>query len=101
MEYCFETVAIATDILVFLLSEILYCRGESPSITSEITKKVSETVISVTSGPAVAPRPVRHVVPKGIEDFDALHQDDPNQVGNYAHEIFEYLKSREVSQVSG
>lgn len=35
-------------------------------------------------------------VPDGVSDFDKDNWSDPFQVSNYAMDIFNYLKSREV-----
>lgn len=38
-----------------------------------------------------------HRVPKGVVDFDKENWSDPFQVSNYAMDIFNYYKTREVS----
>lgn len=37
-----------------------------------------------------------HKVPEGVADFDKENWNDITQVSNYAMDIFNYLKSREV-----
>lgn len=38
-----------------------------------------------------------HAPPAGVADFDLENWNDPFQVSHYAMDIFNYLKSREVS----
>ena len=40
--------------------------------------------------------PTRPVPPPGVEDFDLLNWNDPNQCSEYAMDIFYYYKNREV-----
>ena len=40
--------------------------------------------------------PARPIPPPGVEDFDLLNWNDPNQCAEYAMDIFYYYKSREV-----
>lgn len=41
---------------------------------------------------------IPHRAPEGVVDFDKENWTDPFQVSNYAMDIFNYLKSREVRQ---
>ena len=57
-----------------------------------------------TAKPVVSFRyqaPARPVPPPGVDDFDLENWKDPLQCSEYAMEIFQYYKTREVSLNSG
>lgn len=57
-------------------------------------------LISDDIKPEQAPSSPKRVPPPDVEDFDAENAKDPFAVSEYAMDIFEYLKSREVCQLS-
>lgn len=70
------------------------------SITSEITEKASDITSVSTQFEATIkleePGKVNKcLIPNGVVDFDREIWEDPTQVPEYAHDIFEYLKERE------
>ena len=60
----------------------------------ETPNPVNETVIAAE--PKVAAPSPKKKLPPGVEDFDAENANDPYQVSDYAMDIFDYLKDREV-----
>lgn len=55
----------------------------------------SDAVIAEAK-PEQAPASPKKALPAGVEDFDAESANDPFAVSEYAMDIFDYLKSREV-----
>lgn len=54
---------------------------------------LDEDVSLASTAPAVK----SELLPSPLINIDVEYQDDPFQCATYAHDIFEYLKTREVS----
>ena len=72
-------------------------------VSSHFTENVLTSFGSFHSDENVAPvvshryeAPPRPVPPPGVDDFDLENWNDPLQCSEYAMEIFQYYKSREV-----
>lgn len=80
----------------FLISSPAEVSKEEYKAISEKLDKVNldDTVHSLDEETEVPHKP-----PSDVIDFDKENWNDPYQVSNYAMDIFNYLKSREVSIV--
>lgn len=70
-------------------------------ITKEACKTISEKLDKValddsTNGSLLNESETPHRAPEGVADFDKENWNDPFQVSNYAMDIFNYMKNRQV-----
>lgn len=72
-----------------MLAHLFQCFNFILSPDDATASPADETVVA-------APSPKKKL-PPGVEDFDAENANDPFQVSDYAMDIFDYLKDREVS----
>lgn len=72
-----------------------FSKCDSTDSQSSAYTSTSEGTTSQESSPD-GPDEVFTRLPLGVEDFDKENWNDPYQVSNYAMQIFDYLKTREV-----
>jgi len=75
-------------------TEIIGCGLQSPDSSATSTSS-ADLVLSLPTPDFTIVSPVRPPVPQGVEDFDLLTKEDPNEIAEYARDIFQYYKSRE------
>lgn len=62
-----------------------------------ISPLCSDSLDEDVSLASTAPTVKSELLPSPLINIDIEYQDDPFQCATYAHDIFEYLKTREVS----
>jgi len=77
-------------------TEIIGCGLQSPDSNASSS---AELVLSLPTPDFTIVSPVRQSVPEGVDDFDLLTKEDPNEIAEYARDIFQYYKTRESSFV--
>lgn len=89
-------------LFLYIIELTIYYFYSSPSETSKeeyktISEKLDKVNLDDTIRSLDEETEVPHKPPSDVPDFDQENWNDPFQVSNYAMDIFNYLKSREVS----